>query len=142
MAWLSSPVSFSVQTQFGRRYMLRLARDWSLSLPRKHLCSPRLLHFGSSLTLTKTRNRSRHRYLNMTTPSRPLNNSADPVERTSSPYPVGQIGPKSQLLAARTGNYHSTSLRLPSMVTVNTVNKTALHPGEYYPYPYRLLYTC
>lgn len=57
-----------------------------------------------------------------------LNNSVDPVERTSSPYPdPRQIGPKSKLLATRTSNFHSTSLR--NMVTVNTVNKTALHPG-------------
>lgn len=56
-----------------------------------------------------------------------LNNAADPVERTSSPYsdPL-TIGPKSKILATRTSNYHSTSLR---MVSNNTVNKTALHPG-------------
>jgi phosphoenolpyruvate carboxykinase (ATP) len=60
--------------------------------------------------------------------SPPLNNTADPVERTSSPYPNPyEIGPKSKILSSRTSNYHSTSLR--NMVTVNTVNKTALHPG-------------
>ena len=36
----------------------------------------------------------------------------DPVNRTSSPYPDPRtLGPKSQLLAAGTSNYHSTSLR-------------------------------
>jgi hypothetical protein len=56
------------------------------------------------------------------------NNTADPVERTTSPYPdPRQIGPKSKILATRTSNYHSTSLR--NMVTAHTVNKTALHPG-------------
>jgi hypothetical protein len=60
--------------------------------------------------------------------SPPLNNAADPVERTSSPYSNPyEIGPKSKILSSRTSNYHSTSLR--NMVTVNTVNKTALHPG-------------
>jgi len=61
------------------------------------------------------------------TMSAPLNNSKDPVERTSSPYTdPRQLGPKSKILASRKSNYHSTSLR--NMVT-NTVNKTALHPG-------------
>jgi hypothetical protein len=64
--------------------------------------------------------------------SPPLNNTADPVERTSSPYPNPyEIGPKSKILSSRTSNYHSTSLR--NMVTVNTVNKTALHPGGVQP---------
>jgi phosphoenolpyruvate carboxykinase (ATP) len=65
----------------------------------------------------------------MATPS--LNNAADPVERTSSPYPdPRQLSPKSKLLATRTGNFHSTSLR--NMVSM-TVNKTALHPGGVQP---------
>jgi hypothetical protein len=56
------------------------------------------------------------------------NNAQDPVERTTSPYPdPRQLGPKSKILATRTSNYHSTSLR--NMVSANTVNKTALHPG-------------
>jgi len=56
-----------------------------------------------------------------------LNNSKDPVERTSSPYhDPRELGPKSKILASRTSNFHSTSLR--NMVT-NTVNKTALHPS-------------
>jgi phosphoenolpyruvate carboxykinase (ATP) len=56
-----------------------------------------------------------------------LNNSKDPVERTSSPYTdPRELGPKSKILASRKSNYHSTSLR--NMVS-NTVNKTALHPG-------------
>jgi len=60
--------------------------------------------------------------------SPPLNNAADPVERTASPYPNPyEVGPKSKILSSRTSNFHSTSLR--NMVTVNTVNKTALHPG-------------
>merc|ERR1711977_678159 len=50
----------------------------------------------------------------------------------SSPYPdPRELGPKSKILATRTGNYHSTSLR--NMVTINTVNKTALHPGGVQP---------
>merc|ERR1712227_757424 len=54
------------------------------------------------------------------------------IERTSSPYPdPRELGPKSKILATRTGNYHSTSLR--NMVTINTVNKTALHPGGVQP---------
>lgn len=74
----------------------------------------------------KTRNHSRS--FKMSKPSPYLNNSADPVERTSSPYPdPRELGPKSKILTTRTGNYHSTSLR--NMVTINTVNKTALHPG-------------
>lgn len=66
-----------------------------------------------------------------------LNKEVDPIPRTSSP---SQLGPISQILAKRTGNYHSTSLRLPTMVTVNTVNKTALHPGKpcLHPNPSRL----
>ncbi|KAG4421022.1 hypothetical protein IFR04_005891 [Cadophora malorum] len=68
----------------------------------------------------------------MSKPSPYLNNSADPIERTSSPYPdPRELGPKSKILATRTGNYHSTSLR--NMVTINTVNKTALHPGGVQP---------
>jgi phosphoenolpyruvate carboxykinase (ATP) len=59
-----------------------------------------------------------------------LNKEVDPIPRTSSP---SQIGPISQILATRKGNYHSTSLRLPNMVSVNTVNKTALHPGGVQP---------
>jgi hypothetical protein len=60
--------------------------------------------------------------------SPPLNNAADPVERTASPYSNPyELGPKSKILSSRTSNFHSTSLR--NMVTVNTVNKTALHPG-------------
>lgn len=62
-----------------------------------------------------------------TTMSASLNNSKDPVERTSSPYTdPRELGPKSKILASRKSNYHSTSLR--NMVS-NTVNKTALHPG-------------
>lgn len=132
MSWPSFPVLFSA----AGRYVLKRARDSSLPYPRS------LLFDCSLLTHNQTRNHSRNPDFRMTTmamatPTRPLNNSADPVERTSSPYPPGQLGPKSQLLASRTGNFHSTSLRLPSMVTVNTVNKTALHPGESHSYRYR-----
>jgi hypothetical protein len=75
--------------------------------------------------IAQTRFRSRTRSFRM---SPPLNNVADPVERTASPYPNPyEVGPKSKILSSRTSNYHSTSLR--NMVTVNTVNKTALHPG-------------
>jgi hypothetical protein len=56
---------------------------------------------------------------------------ADPVERTSSPYPdPRQLGPKSQILASRTSNFHSTSLR---MVTASaSVNKTCECSGLYF----------
>ncbi|TVY87873.1 Phosphoenolpyruvate carboxykinase (ATP) [Lachnellula willkommii] len=61
----------------------------------------------------------------------PLNNSKDPVERSQSPYQDPRtLGPKSKILASRTSNFHSTSLR--TMVT-NTVNKTALHPSGVQP---------
>ncbi|TVY32626.1 Phosphoenolpyruvate carboxykinase (ATP) [Lachnellula occidentalis] len=62
----------------------------------------------------------------------PLNNSKDPVESSQSPtYQDPRTpGPKSKLLATRTSNFHSTSLR--TMVT-NTVNKTALHPSGVQP---------
>jgi phosphoenolpyruvate carboxykinase (ATP) len=64
--------------------------------------------------------------------SAPLNNARDPIERTASPYSNPyEIGPKSKILSSRTSNYHSTSLR--NMVTINTVNKTALHPGGVQP---------
>jgi hypothetical protein len=64
----------------------------------------------------------------ITMSSNTTSNAQDPVERTTSPYPdPRQLGPKSKILATRTSNYHSTSLR--NMVTANTVNKTALHPG-------------
>jgi hypothetical protein len=60
----------------------------------------------------------------------PLYSSGDPVLRTSSPYPDPRIpGPRSQILALNNNNYHSSSLSTLKMVTVNTVNKTALHPG-------------
>jgi len=50
--------------------------------------------------------------------------AVDPVERTSSPYPdPRQLGPKSKILATRTSNFHSTSLRMVS--TSNpSVNRT------------------
>ncbi|PSS22409.1 hypothetical protein M430DRAFT_137622 [Amorphotheca resinae ATCC 22711] len=52
-----------------------------------------------------------------------------PIIRPSSPHPDPRhLGPKSQLLATRTSNYHSTSLR--NMVAVSaSVNRTSLHPG-------------
>jgi hypothetical protein len=62
----------------------------------------------------------------------PLYSSGDPVLRTSSPYPDPRVpGPASKILALNTNNYHSSSLSTLklNMVTVNTVNKTALHPG-------------
>ena len=53
-----------------------------------------------------------------------LNKPEDPVERTSSPYPdPSQLGPKSKILASRTSNYHSTSLRMVSS-TNPSVNRT------------------
>ena len=62
----------------------------------------------------------------------PLYTSGDPVLRTSSPYPDPRVpGPASKILALNNNNYHSSSLSTLklNMVTVNTVNKTALHPG-------------
>jgi hypothetical protein len=62
----------------------------------------------------------------------PLYSSGDPVLRTSSPYPDPRVpGPASKILALNNNNYHSSSLSTLklNMVTVNTVNKTALHPG-------------
>jgi hypothetical protein len=48
----------------------------------------------------------------------------DPVERTSSPYSdPRQLGPKSKILATRTSNFHSTSLRMVS-ATNPSVNRT------------------
>jgi phosphoenolpyruvate carboxykinase (ATP) len=64
--------------------------------------------------------------------SNPLKKASDPVDRPASPYSdPRQLGPKSQILATRTSNYHSTSLR---MVSNNpSVNKTSLHPGGVVP---------
>lgn len=62
----------------------------------------------------------------------PLYSSGDPVLRTASPYPDPRVpGPASKILALNNNNYHSSSLSTLklNMVTVNTVNKTALHPG-------------
>jgi hypothetical protein len=66
----------------------------------------------------------------------PLYSSGDPVLRTSSPYPDPRVpGPASKILALNNNNYHSSSLSTLklNMVTVNTVNKTALHPGGVLP---------
>lgn len=47
-----------------------------------------------------------------------------PIERASSPYPdPRQLGPKSKILATRTSNFHSTSLRMVT-ATSPTVNRT------------------
>ena len=126
---------FSVETQLTRTTRMAGVRDSLIQrilnrggCPRNHyhhylLSSSRS---NSQTTTSKTRNHSRT--FKMSKPSPYLNNSADPIERTSSPYPdPRELGPKSKILATRTGNYHSTSLR--NMVTINTVNKTALHPG-------------
>jgi len=43
----------------------------------------------------------------------PLKAAADPVERTASPYSNPyELSPKAKILASRTSNYHSTSLRM------------------------------
>ncbi len=124
MVWFSSPVLFSVQTHLTRTTRMLGIRD-SLRRISSTSVRPSQTNPPSSRSQTnKTRNHSRTIRMSSTY----LNNSADPVERTSSPYPdPRELGPKSKILATRTGNYHSTSLR--NMVTINTVNKTALHPG-------------
>jgi hypothetical protein len=49
---------------------------------------------------------------------------SDPIDRTSSPYPdPRQLGPKSKILASRTSNFHSTSLRMVT-ATNPSVNRT------------------
>ena len=95
------------------------------------LCSPSWLNLPTNSRAQSAqfiRSRIYSRTISYVAMSSSTNNSADPVERTTSPYPdPRQLGPKSKILATRTSNYHSTSLR--NMVTANTVNKTALHPG-------------
>jgi hypothetical protein len=52
----------------------------------------------------------------------------DPIERTFSPYPNPlELGPKSKILATRTSNYHSTSLRMVT-ATNPSVNRTCKSP--------------
>jgi hypothetical protein len=98
----------------------------SLSPPQTPSSNPHLSSRTQSVQSSQSRIFSRT--ISLVAMSSSLNNDADPVERTTSPYSdPRQIGPKSKILATRTSNYHSTSLR--NMVTVNTVNKTALHPG-------------
>lgn len=127
MAWLKPPELFSSKCPQGmsaRFVSSVVASHWPLKgstpLFRSSVDTETR---SSSPFLALSRNHSR-----MSRMSTALNNAAEPVERTASPYsdPL-QIGPKSKILASRTSNYHSTSLR--NMVTVNTVNKTALHPG-------------
>ena len=106
----------------------RIARPlhWSTRSLRRPFCesSAQLQPNLFNLT-TRTRNTSRARFT-----MAPLYSSGDPVLRTSSPYPDPRIlGPRSQVLALNNNNYHSSSLSTLKMVTVNTVNKTALHPG-------------
>jgi hypothetical protein len=53
-----------------------------------------------------------YRAMSSASPLKSLAFPVEPINRTSSPYPdPAQLGPKSQLLAAGTSNYHSTSLR-------------------------------
>jgi len=119
MAWLSSPVLFSAR----RPKPLTLRFHWPpIHTPLRPSSSVLKNHYSVRSFRNQTRTHSRSFNMNYS-----LNNSADPIERTSSPYSdPRQIGPKSKILASRTYNYHSTSLR--NMVTA-TVNKTALHPG-------------
>jgi hypothetical protein len=67
-----------------------------------------------------------HQIRDMSSTTKGASPPADPssIERTSSPYPdPRQLGPKSQILATRTSNYHSTSLRMVT-ATNATVNRT------------------
>ena len=57
----------------------------------------------------------------------------DPIDRTSSPYPdPRQLGPKSKILATRTSNFHSTSLRMVTAgsASVNRTCKSNLHLAD------------
>ncbi len=104
---------------------IRLHITPRLSVIASSACTNSLSFNICLFLIAQSRFHSRTRSFRM---SPPLNNAADPVERTASPYPNPyEVGPKSKILSSRTSNYHSTSLR--NMVTVNTVNKTALHPG-------------
>jgi hypothetical protein len=89
-------------------------QSWSRLLHR-YLTSARGLtkpHL-SAVTLAETRART----MTSASASSPLKGLAPaspnpPIHRPSSPYPdPRQLGPRSQILATRTSNYHSTSLR-------------------------------
>jgi len=130
----AAPVKLSgmrPQRSFARSVFAGVANARSLKGPgptplsRKgpSACTESLSALSSNTCLAQTRTYSR-----LSRMSPPLNNAQDPVERTASPYSNPyEIGPKSKILSSRTSNFHSTSLR--NMVTINTVNKTALHPG-------------
>jgi hypothetical protein len=86
------------------------------------------LHTSPSSTppkLSSTLQSYRSQTRNMSDSTLKASSSPDePVERTSSPYPdPRQLGPKSKILATRTSNYHSTSLRMVT-ATNATVNRT------------------
>jgi hypothetical protein len=73
---------------------------------------------SSSLQSCRSQTRNIMSTLNASPPA------SDPVERTSSPYPdPRQLGPKSKILATRTSNFHSTSLRMVT-ATNPSVNRT------------------
>lgn len=78
---------------------------------------------SSSVSHYRERSRSQHQSRNMAS----LKAQAlpeDPIDRTSSPYPdPRQLGPKSKILATRTSNFHSTSLRMVT-ATNPSVNRT------------------
>lgn len=103
------------------RHWLQLPRPWTLPKHALRLFPRFPSYKPPSQTRSLIHNRTNIRM------AAPLNNSKDPVERSQSPYQDPRtLGPKSKILASRTSNFHSTSLR--TMVT-NTVNKTALHPS-------------
>lgn len=95
-----------------------------------HLSTISTQHKLSSQRRYRGHSHSQHQSRNMSS-LKAQASPEDPIERTSSPYPdPRQLGPKSKILATRTSNFHSTSLR---MVTASnpSVNRTCELPSLY-----------
>jgi hypothetical protein len=101
--------------------------NWLSTLPRLLIDIAR--HHSSAPNISFTHTLTR-RFTTLPMAS-PLKAAADPVERTASPYSNPyELSPKAKILASRTSNYHSTSLRMVTSSSFRIFPSSSSNPWK------------